>query len=234
MKKLVLTTVFALAVTGAALAQGFVNWGSAPFGSITAQTNTSASPLFGGSGTGGVAGVTLGAQSTGFYYELLYTSYSGGGALPTIPDLAALLTWKDTGLSATNSNTAGRIQVVNGNSAAAVPWAAGVTDSIVVVGWSANLGTSWLAVSNLLSTQTVFADGSFFGVSTTGFIAAGSSSVAGATVFNNAPVAGTGTPIFSLLTPLYALPTVVVPEPATMAFMGLGGLSLLLFRRRKS
>jgi hypothetical protein len=70
----------------------------------------------------------------------------------------------------------------------------------------------------------------FFGVSTTGFIAAGSSSIAGATVFATAPVSGTGTPIFSLNTPLYLVP---VPEPTTLALAGLGGLSLLLFRRQR-
>jgi hypothetical protein len=235
MKKLVLTTVCALAVTGAAFAQGFANWGSASFTSITAQTNTAVGPLFGGAGTGGTVGNTGSATGTGlgYDYELLYTSYSGGGSLPTIPNLTSLLTWQDAGLSATNGNTAGRLQVINGNAAAAVPWAAGTTDSIVLVGWSANLGSTWGAVSNELANDTYLAvlagQLGFFGVSNTGFIAAGASSISGATVFASGPVANTGTPIFSLNTQLYGL---AVPEPATMALVGLGGLSLMLFRRR--
>jgi hypothetical protein len=39
-----------------------------------------------------------------------------------------------------------------------------------------------------------------------------------------------GLPIQSLLTPLYLVP---VPEPTTLALAGLGGLSLLLFRRQR-
>jgi hypothetical protein len=242
MKKLALTTVCALAMTGAAFSQGFVNWGGVSFTSMTAQTNTSVSPLLGGTGAGGVAGNTGGAVSTGlgYDYELLYTTYSGAGALPTIPSLASLLQWSDAGLSATNSNTAGRLQVISPNSAASVPWAAGVTDGIVVVGWSADLGSSWSSVSNLLAAAAagnnaplqaqLAGNQGFFGVSTTGFIAAGSSSIAGATVFATAPVSGTGTPIFSLNTPLYLVP---VPEPTTLALAGLGGLSLLLFRRQR-
>jgi hypothetical protein len=243
MKKLVLTTVCALAMTGAAFAQGFANWGSAPFGSITAQTNTASSPLlYGGPGTGGVVGNTAGAATSTFLYELLYTTYTGDGTtLPSIPSLTSLLQWQDAGLSATNSNTAGRLTVVNPNSAATVPWAAGVTDSIALVGWSANLGFTWGTVSNILRqvslgnynplNAALGGSQGFFGISTTGFIAAGSSSITGATVFNNAPVLGTGTPIFSLNTPLFLVNP--VPEPATMALMGLGGLSLLLFRRQR-
>ena len=51
----------------------------------------------------------------------------------------------------------------------------------------------------------------------------------GATVFGTAASAQ-GLPIFSLLTPLYLVP---VPEPTTLALAGLGGLSLLLFRRQR-
>jgi hypothetical protein len=234
MKKLALTSVCALAMTGAAFAQGFVNWGSISFANVTAQTNsTQYSPFFGGAATGsGAVGLTGGAASTGFYYELLDTTYNGSGSIPTIANLAALLTWQDSALGATNSNTAGRLTVINPNAGAPVPWAAGVTNSIVLAGWSANMGTTWGVVSNELAHQTYGAN-SFFGITTTGFIAAGSSSVAGATVFNNGPVAGTGTPIQSLNTQLYLLPSIVVPEPATMALVGLGGLSLMLFRRQR-
>jgi hypothetical protein len=231
MKKLALTTVCALAMTGAAFAQGLVNWGSISFGSMTAQTNSTAiSPLFGGGATGGGAiGAAGGSASlgTGFYYELLYTTYSGSQA--TIPSLAALLTWQDTGLSATNQNTAGRLTPINPNSSATVPWAAGTTDSIVLVGWSANLGTTWGAVSNVLATWNNTVPDAFFGVTPTGYITGSTAPAPGATLFNNSATAN-GLPISGLNTQLYALP---VPEPATMALAGLGGLSLLLFRRQR-
>jgi hypothetical protein len=229
MKKLVLTTVCALAMTGAAFAAGNINWGSIGFASMTAQTNaTQYSPLFGGAATGSGS---IGAPANGSlntYYELLYTSFSGSQA--TIPSLASLLSWTDSGLSATNNPGNGaRLVVVAANSGATVPWSPGTTDSIVLVGWSANLGTSWLSVSNTLKSGT-FGANSFFGVSTTGYITTFDTATSpGATVF--APGATSeGLPIFSLNTQLYLLP---VPEPTTIALAGLGGLSLLLFRRQR-
>jgi hypothetical protein len=240
MKKLVLTTVCALAMTGAAFAAGNINWGSINAGSMTAQTNsTQYSPFFGGGATpgslnpAGTVGAT-GSAATGssYYYELLYTSFSGTQA--TIPTLGSLLAWNDTGLSATNGNTASRLQVINPNSGATVPWSPGTTDSIVLVGWSANLGTSWLSVSNELQNgyaATLAGQQGFFGVSATGYLTTFDTSTSpGATVFA-AGATSEGLPIFSTLTQLYLLP--VVPEPTTIALAGLGGLALMLFRRQR-
>jgi hypothetical protein len=237
MKKLILTTVCVLAVTGAAFAQS-VNWGSISAAAMTAQTNsTTYSPLLGGgSAIGGAVGPT-GVGSLNTYYELLYTTFSGTQA--TIPSLSALFTWSDTGLGATNNPvSAGRLAVVNPNTAATVPWSGSTTDSIVMVGWSADLGTTWLGVSNLLAAAAagnnaplqaqLAGQQGFFGVSSTGYTASGSSNP-GATLFATAANAQ-GLPIFSLLTPLYLVP---VPEPTTLALAGLGGLSLLLFRRQR-
>lgn len=229
MKKLVLTTVCALAMTGAAFAQGTVNWGVISPAAMTVQTNsTQISPLFGGAANVGAVGYTALAAG-GFYYELLYTSYSGTQA--TIPSLSALMTWSDTGLSANNSaNSAGKLVPIAANPAATVPWNAGTTDSIVLVGWSANLGTTWAQVANALTNWNNNMPDAFFGVSVTGYITPSPTGTSpGATLFAVGPNSQ-GLPISSLNTQLYLLP---VPEPATMALAGLGGLSLLLFRRQR-
>jgi len=238
MKKLVLTTVCALAVTGAAFAQGTVNWAT-PFSSITAQTNsTTYSPLLGGgSATGGAVGLTGGAITTGltYDYELLYTTFSGTQA--TISTLSSLLAWNDTGLGATNGTVAGRLTPVGANTQAVVPWSGSTTDSIVLVGWSSDLGATWSSVSNILAAAAAGNNAplqaqlagqlGFLGVSTTGYTSTGSGNP-GANVFGAATAQGL--PISSLLTPLYLVP---VPEPTTLALAGLGGLSLLLFRRQR-
>ncbi len=236
MKKLVLSTAFAMAVSGLAFAQGSVNWGSIPTSAMSAQTNSTAySPFFPGYGTpsSGAVGATTGAASlgTGYYYALLYTSYSGSQA--TIPTLASLFTWQNAGLQASNSPVAflaGDLTPVSPTTQATVPWAAGTTDSIVLAGWSANLGSTWGAVSNMLANwSTDMIAHAFFGVSATGYIAPNSANPGGS-VFAG-PGQTYGLPIDSLNTQLYALP--VVPEPATMALVGLGGLSLMLFRRQR-
>jgi hypothetical protein len=234
MKKSALTIVGALAMTSAAFAQGTVNWGFILPPAMTAQTNTTQySPFFGGgsSGYGTVGMTTPGTSGATFYYELLYTTFNGNQA--AIPSLAALLSWQDTGLTATNSRVAGRLVPVNPTTAAVVPWANGTTNSIVLVGWSANLGTSWANVSNALAAGSCFYSNelAFFGVSATGYITPSSPDTnPGGPLFGTTPTTQ-GLPIFSRNTQLYLLPT--VPEPGVVALAGLGGLSLWLIHRRK-
>src|ERR1041385_2616131 len=226
MKKLVLTTVCALVISGVAFAQGTVNW-STPFSSITAQTNaTSYSPLFGGGSAGGTTGATDFGSATystpggDFYYALLY--------MPNTTTLGTTLTlgnwsqWSFTGEMATNnaSGTAGRLSPIAPNTAATVPWSNGTTNNIILVGWSADLGSSWTSVSNtILNWATLGANygttNTFFGMSTVGYInpATGNPGVA---PFGSSAQAY-GLPIFSLNTQLYLLP---VPEPTTVALAG--------------
>jgi hypothetical protein len=243
MKKLVLTTVCALAVTGAAFAQGTLAWNVISPAAYTSQTNSQLySPLFGGGSTGGGAKAATAGAATGlkYYYELLYnTSFTGvqiSGASAPSNSFATLFggTWADTGLEGTNSLTASFGVPIAGNIQASVSgWANGTTNNIVLVGWSSNLGSTWAVVSNLLATQTfgttLAGANGFFGVSAAGYINPNLSPANGATLFNTTATAN-GLPINSLLTQLYLLP---VPEPSTLALAGLGGLSLLLFRRRK-
>jgi hypothetical protein len=242
MKKLVLTTLCAVAMAGAAFAQGTVNWGSIGSSFMSGQTNsTQNSPLFGGAATGAGAIGNTSTAAAGFYYELLYQSQLVAGQQvqdPAPSSVAALLAWKDSGLGATNSIAIARGLVPIGwqnNSGASLPssWNSGTTNDIMMVGWSANLGTSWLAVSNALANwstvQSTIVGLAFFGESLTGYINPFTTGTSpGAAVFGAANP--NGLPITSPLTQLYLLP---VPEPATLALAGLGGLSLLLFRRQR-
>lgn len=232
MKKILLTSACLLAVTGAAFAQGKLAWNIITPAAMTAQTNSSTySPLFGGGEAvvGGSVGSTA-ATPSGFYYELLYTSFTGSQAVqPT--SLDALASWSDAGLSAVNGS-AGRLSPVNAGTSVTVPWAAGTTQSVMLVGWSANLGTTWAQVLATLQNPELLAavvGNAYFGMSNTGYIAAGGADP-GSTVFATAPNAQ-GLPIYSLNTQLYLIPP--VPEPTTIALAALGGASLLLFRRRK-
>jgi PEP-CTERM motif len=246
MKKIVLTIICAITATGAAIAQGTVSWSTPPT-AISAQTNSTVySPLFGGGSTGGGAQGATGFAANGFYYELLYYGAANnnggvqlaGGSAPS-NSFAALFGggWFDTGLGATNnvSGTAGRLNPISPSSGATVPWANGTTNSIVLVGWSSNLGTTWGVVSNLLATSTyagvLAGQNGFFGVSTAGYINP-SGTFVGVNVFGTSGQTY-GLPINSINTQLYLLPVAPVPEPSTIALAGLGGLSLLLFRRRK-
>jgi hypothetical protein len=236
MKKFLSTSVCAMAITGAALAQGSVSWSVISPAAFTAETNTTAYSSFAastGNPVGGSVGLT-GTSANSFYYALLYTSYSGTqAAAPTT--VSQLSTWTYSGLSAVNSASAGKASPVNGSTQVTVPWAAGTTDSIVLVGWSADLGTTYAAALANLGNWTAYSatlDGAlaYFGVSTTGYLSPNSANP-GVSVFG-ASATPAGLPINSLNTQLNEL-YVPVPEPGTMALAGLGGLSLLAFRRKK-
>jgi hypothetical protein len=246
MKKLVLTSIFTLALAGGVFAQGNLAWNVISPAAMTAVTNaTTYSPFFGGGSTGnGTVGSTA-LASTGFYYELLYTgTYNGSTAGVAPTTLSGLGTWTDSGLEATNSiASAGKLVPVAGTPGATVAGmnagsgpGTGTTNYIMLVGWSANLGTTWGgangAYTHLQSSSYLSSLGTeaFFGISNLGFTSPATTATSpGATVFGTASTPY-GTPINSLNTPLYLVP---VPEPGTMALAALGGASLLLFRRRK-
>ena len=235
-----------IGMAGICFGQGTVNWSVINFGGFTAQTNATQFYSYSGSGTGfGTIGNTASSSSgPTFYFELLYnTAFTGSQVAP--PDYTTLFggTWLDTGLTAINSG-AGRFAPVNPNIAAVVPWASGITNNIIMVGWSANLGQlgtgqeTWLNVSNVLANwNSTFSgqmwESAFFGESATGFITPNTGDLGATIIGGGANI--NGTPIHSLLTQLYILPdTIITPEPSTLALAGLGGLSLLFFRVRRS
>ncbi len=241
MKRVLLLAWLGIAATS--FGQGSVNWAALPPVWLTAQTNsTQYSPFYCGYPAptgGGSVGYTASAISgLEYYYELLYNTSFYGSRVP-IPDLASLLgNWHDTGLTGTNGiGIAGRsVRPVNPNPATSVPWAVDVTNAIVLVGWSANLGTSWAAVSNVLANWDYYSGGiqgqAFFGATATGYLTPNVyNGLPGPNVFGYAATPN-GQPIYSLNTQLYLLPT-AIPEPGVLAFAGLIGLSLVLIRHRR-
>ena len=244
MKKLALTTLALAAGTVLGFSQG------------TIALNTVSGLVTTNNGAGGV-GLAGGASST-WYYEVLDMTASSWSALTPAQRTAALgisaLTpsgislWTDSGISAANSSLhAGGI---NGASAgvSAANWAAPAGsdyttapswDYYVIVGWSSTEGTSWSTVANELLTGTGLVTSgptswAWFGESAAAYnySGGGPSGLTAPNVFSASSftgLAGSGGLTGLVLSPVL----LAVPEPGTLAVMGLGGLAMLLIRRRK-
>ena len=107
-------------------------------------------------------------------------------------------------------------------------------DSIVLVGWSANLGTTWLAVSNNLANwatvQSTIVGSAFFGESVAGYITPFANGTSpGATVFCYWCNSERDTNQLSTHAVVFAARS----RTGQFGLAGLGGLSLLLFRRQR-
>jgi hypothetical protein len=179
-------------------------------------------------------GVTA-KTALGFDYAVLIANY--GGPVPSSSPLDAA--WSGAVLTGVNFGlTAGGISGQGGGAgAAATGWGAptgpqytdGTEKYFMIVGWSSNLGANWGVVSADLASgwATLPGQNAFFGTSAIGFGYSGGGPF-------TLPVSALFNPTLSMpgaLTSGFQL--MVVPEPTTLALAGLGGLSLLLFRRRK-
>ena len=168
-------------------------------------------------GSIGVTSKTAGS----FYYALLVNTATYAGAPSTsITDNPFDSSWKFSGAMATNNTfVAGGL---TGGTATIANWAPGSTAYVEVVGWSANMGTTWAAAAALISGGNLNLT-DLWGNSLVGYLTAGGVGTPpspGAPVFTT-----TGIPAGFQLTS--------VPEPATVALIGLGGLGLAMIRRRK-
>jgi hypothetical protein len=209
MKKIIATLSLAVLTSIAAFGQGqiaFANGGTSLI-STNAVSNGSATGL-----------TAVGAN--GFYYALFYSTT--GTTVGTMTLLGSL---------GTNTATLGRM--TGGTGSANSPALTGITGGTAVnfrvVGWSANLGTSWSQASaNNTAGTTLDAGPGWYGVSGLG----------------NLTVGGGGSPtaIPTLMGTTVGLTQITgftlnlvspVPEPGTMALAALGGASLLLLRRKK-
>jgi len=180
----------------------------------------------------GLVGKAYGSGAAGFYYELLVSATAQ-------PDVTATSTgigsWLDTavfGSSGTSSLNAGKI--TSGAGVAANNWPApsgAVEDDqrfVEVIGWSGNYGTTFAAF--LTSLAGGLAPGGYFGVESGQNVAGGGPSALPAVNQWGNQTGGAGLGFNSGLVLNLVAP---VPEPTTMALVGLGSLSLLALRRKK-
>jgi hypothetical protein len=228
------TILFVGLVARALLAQGTVNTAN------TAGTLFLTNAIPNGGTSGNTASGALSPR--GFLFEVLTAPST---VTSVDPSLQALLSgpWSDTGLTMTNSLLAsgGRISGPSGTSGQAANWAPGVFQSFIVVGWSANEGANWAALSaNLFGAHfngTLWdnngsfgqlVNGGFLGASTVQQGAAGDA--VGAAPFSLFGSAGSaqGTPI---TTPTYLY--TFGPEPSSAAVATFGLIMFAIVRKHK-
>jgi len=210
MKK-ILTAIAIVATTVAAFAQGYVT--------LSNGTGTFYS-------TNGVANLAAGetANTTAYYFDVLVQAWTGTVVAATGANNPWTIgVWSDTGVLTPNAQNGqpGKITAQTGVTAAS--WAVGLTNEFVIVGWSADLGTTWSAAKTSFGLN----EGTWYGWTLPSFAASGAAPPGVASIlWSNAGAQPYGNPIGT------GMELNPVPEPTTLALAGLGGLALLLLRRR--
>ena len=154
--------------------------------------------------------------------------------------------WTDSGISGGNASQATSAGGIIGSGgvtgAAAAQWAAptgpsytsAAIDYYTVVGWSASLGT-WSTISAELNAGTLVTGlNQFFGQTGTAYNYSGGGPNTLPAVNAFLTSVQTGLAGSGMTSNAGALVLSQVPEPTTLALAGLGGLSMLFLRRRKS
>jgi hypothetical protein len=230
MKKILLTSA-AVALSSSLFAQGIVNFQNSS--SASGQVSINSTP--GGPETGKTP-TTAGA----FYFEFLYSLSSAatenGSAAAYIPPATPVSNFTpffavsdtgftDSGLLAENTASAGR--VLGPLNATINALSAGASYTGVVIGWSANIGTTYQALVSFLSAPSTLVGGTpaYIGESVVGTFTAGGGSTSVPNVLAATPA------ISGFVVGEVDSPT---PEPTTLALVGLGSLSMLALRRKKA
>ncbi len=114
----------------------------------------------------------------------------------------------------------------------------GPTDYYTIVGWSSTVGASWAQVLGELQGGSLTGGeiGAWFGQTGVAFNEAGGgpSTLPAVSVFGTSSTSGSGLAGSGLPAVAGSLVLNPIPEPATLALAGLGGISMLFLRRRKS
>ena len=226
MKK-ILATLLGMAV-GVTLvnAQGWMSFTGGSAG-VTTNSNSFYNQSAGGAITGKVG--TL-AQVGVFYYALLVSTTpitdgptDGGWAQPDINTTT-------TAIMGTNGTLQqGTIQgPATGQFQSTLT--AGTSYYSEVVAWSASLGNNWTTVEGELAGNSGQGAWNAFGYF--GYEYSGSADLTPASASPGVTVFPTVFANSTLV--LYTVAPTPVPEPATLALAGLGGLSMLMLRRRKA
>jgi hypothetical protein len=194
-------------VTSASYGQGLVNF----FNGTTTKISTN-------SAVGGPATGPTSVSTESYYYGLFMA--------PNGTQTAGSFTF--TGIYGTNTAATGRFSSDNGGQPSITGFAAGSTVNFLVKGWSANLGHDAITAQNYAANPGSI-QGAFFGTSgiADGYLL-GSAGSPPANLFG--PATGLGGGQLGPFT-LGQLP--VVPEPSSLALVGLGAAAMLIFRRRK-
>ena len=227
MKKILSIVALVAGVAYISNAQGLINFNNSSGATTRIITNSAV----GVAGTVGGYASPLNLGTASYYYALFYSSTATtvfgltGAVIPmSAGNLGSYVygdgAWTFEGMATNGAARTGQIAgltSINVNT--------GGTGNFVVLGWSANIGSTWGQVQNYLLSPTALGSPAYIG----------ESPVSGAITLGN----GTTIPtplLFQASAPAlqgFTLGLVPVPEPTTMVLAGLGGLSLLLFRRRK-
>jgi hypothetical protein len=221
--KTIIAAIFSLTIGSSLLhAQGgLLSWQDAV---AHPETNTTFYAPGYPSTIGAVSGFTSGSNTGQLYYFMLLTATSTTSAdygNPLGPDWN-VLTYEGGGIAyGTNNLAPGTVKGFGSVAGFASDLTVGITYSDMVVGWSATLGTTWDQILPQVETDN-WATIGYFGYSNVGTITPTAAPAPAVSIFS-ATSAQPGQTI------LYY----VEPEPTTFALVGLGGLSMLLLRRRK-
>jgi hypothetical protein len=227
------TTFAAVALIAALGIPSAFGQGTIVFGNTT-TTKISTNSVVGGAATGLTSATTTAGGSENFYFALFYstsqTSVSGSTAAVLGTNgvyafnASGWVNGSQSSLS-TNGVAAGRFQPSSPNSDGSASVSAltgGTSADFVVIGWSANIGSTVAALQAWLANPTSagwVGESAVSGTLTPGTL--GSTGASG--------LFGTATGLI----PGWTLGLVSVPEPGTLALAAIGGASLLLFRRKK-